>query len=76
MVVCIKDCKLNVRVQLLKFCSAHKDEGNPQITLFFLLVKSGVTVCVPRTLCAISMDMQIGSKDTEIEIICPENNCL
>ena len=24
----------------------------------------------------ISMDMQIGNKDTGIEIICPENNCL
>ena len=24
----------------------------------------------------ISMDMQIGNKDTDMEFICPENNCL
>ena len=37
-VICIQNCKLGVRVQLLKFCSAHKDEGNPQITFFFHLL--------------------------------------
>ena len=72
----MEDGKLGVRVQLLKFCSAHKDEGNPQITFFFHLLWSRETVYVPRTLCAISMDMQIGNKDTGIELICPEDNCL
>ena len=47
--ICIKDCKVGVGVQLLKFCSAHKDEGNPQIDFFFHLLWSRETVCVPRT---------------------------
>ena len=70
------DGKLGVQVQLLKFCSAHKDEGKLQITFFFHLLQSKETVCVARTFCAISMDMQIGNKDTGIEVICPEDNCL
>ena len=74
--ICIQNCKLGVRVQLLKFCSAHKDERNPQIIFFFHLLRARKTVCVPRTLCAILMDMQIGNKDTGIELICPEDNCL
>ena len=37
-VICLEDCKFGVRVQLLKFCSAHKDEGNPQIAFFFHLL--------------------------------------
>ena len=72
----MEDGKLGVRVQLLKFCSAHKDEGNPQKTFFLYLIYSKETVCVPRTLCTISMDMQFGIKNIEIEVICPEDNCL
>ena len=34
----IEDCKLGVRFQFLKFCSAHKDEENPQIIFFFNLL--------------------------------------
>ena len=35
--MCIEDCNFSARVQLLKFCTAQKDEENPQIDFFFHL---------------------------------------
>ena len=74
-VIRMENGKFGYRVQVLKFCSAHKDERNPQIIFFFHLLESRETVCVPKTLCAISMDMQTKNRDTGIEFIGPENNC-